>query len=70
MKRQIICLNCYAERLPLGYGESVVRMAGMAKRDFYCDLCGSPIKKGEECRAESIMAPGQTYYTWEKDYIL
>jgi len=49
--------------------EKVILKVGRALRFFSCDLCNVEIKLGERCVARSIIAKGQSYYSWEDEYI-
>lgn len=60
--------NGYFE-LPLPIPEERKYHCGQALREFQCDLCGKPIVEDEECVARTIIGYGQTYVSWEHDYV-
>lgn len=70
MKRQIICSNC-EKKFPLKKydGEWVRRIAGKAKRDFVCDLCGEVVHIQDLCFADSMGLDHHDYYKWEEEYL-
>lgn len=73
MKRDINCDPC-AKAWPDRKGrdkndEEVVKVRGVALRDFVCDSCAIPVLQGSLCTAVSVLGRGQVYYEWEHDYL-
>lgn len=71
MKRMIACEKCGWHLTPHFAGEWFKRVRGIAKRGMLCDYCGTEIKKGDKCSAESVGFDehGIPYYPWESEYI-
>ena len=76
MKQEILCKSCaknQKERVTHEpddcYNEKCIEKWGEALHNYYCDLCGNIIKKGEACLARSLIGIGQTYFPWEEEFI-
>lgn len=77
MKQEIVCPECKAklrEMFPSDNpypGEHVKFTDGIAKKDYRCDNCDTPIKKDTLCTAFSVWADhGRVpYYPWENNFI-
>ena len=89
MKREILCLSCDNRMQEIEREiakeedfttppEKSISVYGRARRDFICDLCGKPIRKGERCAARTtfIIHPISGYpmeqkknFSWHVSYI-
>lgn len=73
MKKEIICLDCQKklERMNLNFpNEKVIWKKGIASTGYLCDLCGTEIKEGSLCVAESIFRiDREKYIPWENEHI-
>jgi len=77
MKREILCKACAENQKEkvthepddCFYDEKCIEKWGKALHNYYCDLCGNIIKKGEACLARSLIGIGQTYFPWEEKFI-
>jgi len=78
MARNILCENDNkkCEQVAIKFHEYFKSIKGAAKRDFYCDICGTLIPKDSECYCgvllDNIKHQNLTYQTpevWASEYI-